>query len=89
MNYNIIFKNSNEFIDLNFLGRSEKNTIIIDFTYDSFPFYKSNIIKITHFFGSEKDKELIKLEKDLIFHFTNKYDIIRNIINIVNQNYIF
>jgi hypothetical protein len=86
---NIIIKNSNEFIDLNFLGRSEKNTIIIDFTYDNFPFHKSNIIKITKFFGCEKDKELIKLEKDLIFHFKNKYEDVRNIIKSVNQNYNF
>ena len=86
---NIIIKNSNEFIDLNFLGRSEKNTIIIDFTYGNFPFHKSNIIKITKFFGCEKDKELIKLEKDLIFHFKNKYEDVRNIIKSVNQNYNF
>ena len=83
----VIYKKSNEFFNLNCLGRSEKNTIIVDINYENFPFHKSNIIKISKFEGNENDKEILKLENDLNNHFKSEINDVRNIIKIIKEKY--
>ena len=83
----VIYKKSNEFFNLNCLGRSEKNTIIVDINYENFPFHKSNIIKISKFEGNENDKEILKLENDLNNHFKSEINDVTNIIKIIKEKY--
>ena len=57
--------NSFQYKDLNLLGRDLKKLIIVDNLEENFALQKDNGIKISPYYGCEKDEELMKLNHEL------------------------